>query len=126
MALVQKVYPPDAMPQVALIGNKADLTHMRAVHLSEHNEFAGAHSMYRCRSLLLCPIESLMCISYPCQLAKLSSAQRFLMQCSSLAFPLRYPCPLAADLQALMGCLPLAVTLCPPKLATMWQPPSSE
>eukprot|EP00891_Asterochloris_glomerata_P004513 jgi/Astpho2/4513/fgenesh1_pm.00067_%23_24_t len=46
MALVQKVYTPDAMPQVALIGNKADLTHMRAVHLSKHNEFAEAHSMY--------------------------------------------------------------------------------
>ncbi len=55
MALVQKVYTPDAMPQVALIGNKADLTHMRAVHLSKHNEFAEAHSMYRCRSPPLCP-----------------------------------------------------------------------
>ena len=60
MALVQKVYTADAMPQVALIGNKADLTHMRAVHLSKHNEFAGGHSMYRCRSLPLSPIESLM------------------------------------------------------------------
>ena len=55
LALVRKVYTPDAMPQVALIGNKADLTHMRAVHLSKHNEFAGAHSMYRCRWLTPVP-----------------------------------------------------------------------
>ena len=34
------------MPYVALVGNKMDLSHMRAVKLDKHNQFADENDMY--------------------------------------------------------------------------------
>ena len=34
------------MPYVALVANKADLTHMRTVKPDKHNEFADKYEMY--------------------------------------------------------------------------------
>jgi len=45
-ALVKRTFDKDSMPYVALVANKADLTHMRTVKPEKHNEFADAHDMY--------------------------------------------------------------------------------
>jgi Ras-related protein Rab-28 len=45
-ALVQKVYTKENMPRLALIANKSDLTHLRAVKPDKHNVFADQHGMY--------------------------------------------------------------------------------
>ena len=44
--LVQKTFKGAEMPYVALVANKADLTHLRAVKPEKHNEFADANQMY--------------------------------------------------------------------------------
>lgn len=45
-SLVKKTFEGGAMPYVALVANKADLTHLRAVKPERHNEFADANEMY--------------------------------------------------------------------------------
>ena len=47
MIMVQKVYAADPMPYLALLANKADLTHMRTVLPSQHHNFADQHKMHR-------------------------------------------------------------------------------
>lgn len=47
MSLVQKVYTQADMPYLAILANKADLTHMRTVHPAQHTEFADLHKMHR-------------------------------------------------------------------------------
>lgn len=44
--LVKQTFGPDNMPYVALVANKADLTHLRTVKPERHNEFADANEMY--------------------------------------------------------------------------------
>jgi len=45
--LVKKTFAnAGSMPYVALVANKADLTHMRTVKPEKHNEFADANEMY--------------------------------------------------------------------------------
>uniref|UniRef100_A0A7S1CBI3 Ras-related protein Rab-28 n=1 Tax=Bicosoecida sp. CB-2014 TaxID=1486930 RepID=A0A7S1CBI3_9STRA len=44
--LVQQTHAADAMPYVALVGNKTDLNHMRAVKLDKHNLFSDENDMY--------------------------------------------------------------------------------
>jgi len=45
-ALVKRTFEHGTMPYVALVANKADLTHMRAVKPEKHNEFADVNEMY--------------------------------------------------------------------------------
>lgn len=47
MSLVQKVYTQADMPYLAILANKADLTHMRTVRPAQHAEFADLHKMHR-------------------------------------------------------------------------------
>lgn len=47
MTLVQKVYTQADMPYLAILANKADLTHMRTVRPMQHTEFADLHKMHR-------------------------------------------------------------------------------
>lgn len=47
LALVKKTFASSgSMPYVALVANKADLTHLRTVKPEKHNEFADANEMY--------------------------------------------------------------------------------
>lgn len=46
-ALVQRTFAGAKMPYVALVANKADLTHLRTVKPEKHNGFADKHNMYR-------------------------------------------------------------------------------
>eukprot|EP00854_Cymbomonas_tetramitiformis_P022778 gene22778-27498_t len=45
-ALVRRTFDKDNLPYVALVANKADLTHLRTVKPEKHNEFADANDMY--------------------------------------------------------------------------------
>ena len=45
-ALVKHTFAGKAMPYMALIGNKADLTHIRAVKPEMHNDFADENELY--------------------------------------------------------------------------------
>mmetsp|Transcript_16157 Transcript_16157/g.31042 ORF Transcript_16157/g.31042 Transcript_16157/m.31042 type:complete len:228 (+) Transcript_16157:158-841(+) len=45
-ALVQRTFAGAKMPYVALVANKADLTHLRTVKPEKHNGFADKHNMY--------------------------------------------------------------------------------
>ena len=47
MALVESSYTKNDMPYLAILANKADLTHMRTVHPSQHIDFADTHDMHR-------------------------------------------------------------------------------
>jgi len=44
--LVQKTFGKDPLPYVALIGNKTDKSHIRAVKPDKHNKFADENDMY--------------------------------------------------------------------------------
>ncbi|KAL0021558.1 hypothetical protein WJX77_008815 [Trebouxia sp. C0004] len=46
MSVVQKVYTQADMPYLAILANKADLTHMRTVRPAQHTEFADLHKMH--------------------------------------------------------------------------------
>lgn len=45
-ALVKRTYDKDSLPYVALVANKADLTHLRTVKPEKHNQFADENDMY--------------------------------------------------------------------------------
>lgn len=60
MTLVQKVYTQADMPYLAILANKADLTHMRTVRPTQHTEFAVLHKMHRWAEVAWCN-----CISIP-------------------------------------------------------------
>ncbi|KAK9804325.1 hypothetical protein WJX72_006920 [[Myrmecia] bisecta] len=45
-ALVVRVCGRDRLPYLALIANKADLTHLRTVKPERHNQFADSNNMY--------------------------------------------------------------------------------
>lgn len=47
LALVENVYTKDDMPYLAILANKADLTHMRTVRPAQHIDFADSHKMHR-------------------------------------------------------------------------------
>ena len=47
MAIVQRTYTKETMPYLALLANKADLTHMQTVRPAQHTEFADMHKMQR-------------------------------------------------------------------------------
>jgi len=53
MVLAQKVYTKETMPYLAILANKADLTHMRAVRPAQHVDFADLHKMHRYDAMLL-------------------------------------------------------------------------
>lgn len=42
------------MPYLAILANKADLTHMRTVHPAQHTEFADLHKMHRWAKVVWC------------------------------------------------------------------------
>mmetsp|Transcript_18418 Transcript_18418/g.24319 ORF Transcript_18418/g.24319 Transcript_18418/m.24319 type:complete len:232 (+) Transcript_18418:135-830(+) len=44
--LVTRTFEREKMPYVALIGNKSDLNHMRAVRQDSHNQFADENDMF--------------------------------------------------------------------------------
>merc|ERR1711865_1135336 len=44
--LVEKTFDKGQKPYVALVGNKSDLQHMRAVKAEKHNQFADENDMY--------------------------------------------------------------------------------
>mmetsp|Transcript_39390 Transcript_39390/g.47769 ORF Transcript_39390/g.47769 Transcript_39390/m.47769 type:complete len:226 (-) Transcript_39390:533-1210(-) len=44
--LVKRTFDKDNLPYVALVANKADLTHLRTVKPEKHNEFADLNDMY--------------------------------------------------------------------------------
>lgn len=46
MNIVHKTFK-DKLPYLALLANKADLTHMRLVNPTDHVDFADALSMHR-------------------------------------------------------------------------------
>ena len=46
LKLVKDTFQGEEMPYIALVANKADLTHIRTVKPEKHNEFADAHEMY--------------------------------------------------------------------------------
>jgi Ras-related protein Rab-28 len=46
LALIKREIPPDRYPYIAILANKSDLAHLRAVHASKHNAFAAEHRMY--------------------------------------------------------------------------------
>ena len=46
-ALVQRTFDSDYMPYVALVANKADLTHLQTVKPELHREFADDNQMHR-------------------------------------------------------------------------------
>lgn len=54
MSLVQKVYTQADMPYLAILANKADLTHMRTVRPAQHTEFADLHKMHRWSKTVWC------------------------------------------------------------------------
>lgn len=47
MALVESTYTTNDMPYLAILANKADLTHMRTVRPTQHMDFADIHNMHR-------------------------------------------------------------------------------
>ena len=47
MAIVESTYTKQDMPYLAILANKADLTHMRTVRPTQHNDFADTHNMHR-------------------------------------------------------------------------------
>lgn len=46
LALVKKTFEGDQMPYIALVGNKIDLQHMRAVKADKHASFADSNQLY--------------------------------------------------------------------------------
>jgi len=44
--LVKRTFDKDPMPYVALMANKHDLSHMRAVKIEKHNQFADENDLY--------------------------------------------------------------------------------
>jgi Ras-related protein Rab-28 len=46
LAKVQSLFQPSEMPYLALVGNKMDLTHIRAVKAEKHAKFADANNMF--------------------------------------------------------------------------------
>ncbi|XRB06027.1 Ras-related protein Rab-28 [Pycnococcus provasolii] len=46
LKLVKSTFEGEQMPYIALVANKADLTHIRTVKPEKHNEFADEHEMY--------------------------------------------------------------------------------
>lgn len=47
MALVRNVYTQADMPYLAILANKADLSHMRTVRPVQHTDYADLHKMHR-------------------------------------------------------------------------------
>lgn len=47
IALVESTHTKHDMPYLAILANKADLTHMRTVRPAQHTDFADAHNMHR-------------------------------------------------------------------------------
>lgn len=47
MALVESTYTKHDMPYLAILANKADLTHIRTVRPAQHIDFADNHNMHR-------------------------------------------------------------------------------
>lgn len=47
MALVEGTYTQNDMPYLAIMANKADLTHIRTVPPSQHVDFADSYKMHR-------------------------------------------------------------------------------
>lgn len=47
-ALVERTFRGQPMPTITLIGNKTDLTHLRAVKVEKHNQFADENEMFSC------------------------------------------------------------------------------
>ena len=47
MALVHNVYTQADMPYLAILANKADLSHMRTVRPVQHTDYADLHKMHR-------------------------------------------------------------------------------
>lgn len=47
MALIENTFTKNNMPYLAILANKADLTHMRTVRPTQHIGFADTHNMHR-------------------------------------------------------------------------------
>merc|ERR1719199_919787 len=46
LRLVKRTFDKEPMPYVALMANKSDLVHIRAVKLEKHNQFADENALY--------------------------------------------------------------------------------
>ena len=46
LALVKRQFPASELPYMALVGNKMDLTHMRAIKPDKHAKFADENNMF--------------------------------------------------------------------------------